>query len=229
LSLEQGALLEGRDERETACLKDMAVWARNFLTRPHPALGRPGAGCPWVEKSIQRRLYHLTLMHEAHLRVDAVKRTFHVMREHFLRLEPTAFSEAQFKTLVTIFTGLPFSKEQEAEFISGLHEHLKPSFVSEGLMLGEFYPNNLKTGLRNPAWHPLRASPPMLVIRCMVKPDIAFLHDRKEFILAYLHRFQQEGGTEVRNFAERNRARLRREERGLLLETLREFEQSRAA
>jgi hypothetical protein len=166
-------------------------------------------------------------MDRAHLRVDEVERTFQVMGKHFLEMEPVAFSEGQYKTIVTVFTGLPH--EQESEFIRSLHERLKPSFVSQGLMLGEFYPASIKTGLRNPGWHPLRSSPPLLVIRFMVRPDIAFLSDSQDFVQAYLSRFPLEGGTELRSFIERHRTRLTPENAAMLEEMLREFQKSQAA
>lgn len=222
LNLTEGTLLEGATETETEYFKAIAHWSRDYLTKPHPELGRPGAVCPWVEKSIQRRLYSMALMHEAHLRVEEVEETFHRLRRHYQQLPPTDYSQGQYKAIATIFTGLP--PEQEAEFMSSLHERLKPSFVEKGLMLGEFYPTSAKGGLRNPAWHPLRSSPPLLVIRTMVRPDIAFLTTRKEFVLTYLRRFQQDGCTDLRNFTERSRARLAPETVSMLQETLREFQ-----
>lgn len=227
LNLEPGLLLEGRDVHETAYLKKVARWSKDYLTKPHPDLGRPGAVCPWVEKSIQRRLFHLTIMPDAHLREGEVERTFRVLREHFQRMEPVAFNEGQYKAIVTIFTGLPSATE--SEYIAELHERLKPAFVEQGLMLGEFFSTSVKTGLRNPEWHPLRSSPPLLVIRHMVRPDIAFLSDNKQFVQAYLRRFPQEGCTELRNFIERARARLTPENVAMLQETLSEFQQAQAA
>jgi hypothetical protein len=225
LNLEDGALLEGRSASETEYLRAVAQWSRDYLTRPHPELGRPGSVCPWVEKSIQRRLYHLTLQHEAHRHADEVERTFHQLRRHFQQMAPADFNQGQFKAIVTIFTGLP--QALESEFISALHERLKPPFVKEGLMLGEFYATCPKTGLRNPGWHPLRSSPPLLVIRTMVRPDIAFLTNNREFVRTYLSRFRQEGGTELRHFIERNQARLAPENVSMLQQTLREFQEQR--
>lgn len=224
LNLEEGALIEGCDARETAVLRSVARWSRDYLTRPHPSVGRPGSVCPWVEKSIQRRLYHMTVIHEAHHRVDHVERTFHLLRKHFMEMSPTAFAQAQFKTIVTIFTGLPHSLE--SEFISSLHERLKPFFVKQGLMLGEFYTTCAKTGLRNPEWHPLRSSPPLLVIRTMVRPDIAFLSNNREFVQSYLSRFQQDGCTELRSFLERHQTHLEPANLGMLQETLHAFQES---
>ncbi len=91
-------------------------------------------------------------------------------------------------------------------------------------MLGEFFPTNVKTGLRNPSWHPLRASPSLLVIRNMVRPDIAFLNDRKEFVQSYLSRFQQEGCVELKGFIARNQAQLTPECVSMLQEMLSEFQ-----
>ncbi|KFE68362.1 DUF6875 domain-containing protein [Hyalangium minutum] len=223
LNLEEGSRLEGASEEEMSYLRAVARWSRDYLTRPHAELGRPGPVCPWVEKSIQRRLYHLTVMDQPHLRVDEVEQAFHVMRRYFLEKEPVEHSLGQFKAIVTIFTGMP--GEQEAEFMKALHERLKPAFVKEGLMLGEFYPACAKTGLRNPAWHPLRSSPPLLVIRTMVRPDVAFLYEDLGFLETYLRRFGQDGCNELKSFIERRHCRLAPEEVRRLQETLGRFQQ----
>jgi len=65
--------------------------------------------------------------------------------------------------------------EQAAEVIDGPQRKMKPTFVKEGLMLGEFHPISLSPGLRNPAFRPLRSPIPLLVIRHMVESDIDFL------------------------------------------------------
>ncbi|MDY7232133.1 DUF6875 domain-containing protein [Hyalangium rubrum] len=225
LALEEGALLEGQDAQETAVLRAVAQWSRDYLTRPHPAVGRTGAVCPWVEKSIQQRLYHLTLLPEAHLRMEEAERTLLLLLNHFLEMPPTVFRQGQFKAIVTIFNGLP--GELEAEFISGLHDRLRPAFVKQGLMLGEFYPSCVKTGLHNRDWYPLRSSPPLLVIRSMVRPDIAFLHTHEEFVQAYLGKHQQEGCTELRNYIARNREHLAPGNVSMLEETLLKFQQAK--
>lgn len=226
LELKEGALLERQNAQETATLRAVAQWSRDYLTRPHPQVGRPGPTCPWVDKSIRQRLYYLTLFPEAHLREDEVEQTLLLLLKHFLELPPTGLRQGQFKAIVTIFPGLPL--DLEAEFISGLHERIKPAFVKQGLMLGEFYPSCTKTGLHNQDWYPLRSSPPLLVIRSMVRPDIAFLHSDSRFVQAYLDTFQQDGCTELRHYLARNREQLPPGTVSMLQEELLKFQEARS-
>jgi hypothetical protein len=60
--------------------------------------------------------------------------------------------------------------------IDGTQKKLKPNFVEEGLMLGEFHLRNNATGLHNEHFFPLRTPYPCLAIRHMVPSDIVFLN-----------------------------------------------------
>jgi hypothetical protein len=66
--------------------------------------------------------------------------------------------------------------EEAPELIDGTKEELKPIFVRQGLMLGEFHARNESPGLHNPGFRPLRSPTPMLAIRHMVSTDFAFLN-----------------------------------------------------
>jgi hypothetical protein len=73
-------------------------------------------------------------------------------------------------------------------------ERLKPLFVNDGLMLGEFHELNESPGLHNPDFRPLRSPIPLLAIRRMVYSDIVFLNRpsdpperRIRFLEAYLN------------------------------------------
>jgi hypothetical protein len=110
-------------------------------------------------------------------------------------MQPTSGREAMLKTIVVLFTGLP--PDEVPAIINGLHARLKPHFVREGLMLGEFFSKCEKEGLRNPSFRPLRSETPLIVIRSMVQTDIAFLANDAAFVSAYLRKFQASGVDEV--------------------------------
>jgi hypothetical protein len=75
--------------------------------------------------------------------------------------------------------------EVEARVVE-THARLKPTFLAQGLMFGEFYPSCDKPGLHNPAFRPLRSPWPLLVIRPMVEADLDFLLDQVPFVESYL-------------------------------------------
>ena len=116
------------------------------------------------------------------------------MIERFKHLEPTTGPKAQYKAIILIF---PFiSLEEAPEMIDGLQKKLKPLFVSEGLMVGEFHKLNNACGLHNDSFFPLRTPTPCLAIRNMVPSDIVFLNGaefsadtRRRMISRYLEKF----------------------------------------
>jgi hypothetical protein len=112
------------------------------------------------------------------------------------RLEFVAFrmSLGEDRLFSATMLAFPDVEPSEApELIDGTRDVLKPEFVRDGLMLGEFHADNEQGGLHNPNFRPLRSSVPMLVIRSMVPSDIVFLskpHDspatRVDFLTSYL-------------------------------------------
>jgi diguanylate cyclase (GGDEF)-like protein len=224
LALPPGGELEGRLPDETAALRRVATWAKEFLSRPHPDLGRSGHVCPWVNASIRNERFLLTLTRRAHENLSAAEQTFLRLKRYFLEeMQPTTGREAQLKTIVVLFTGLP--PDEVPSIINGLHVRLKPQFVREGLMLGEFFSKCEKEGLRNPKFRPLRSETPLIVIRSMVETDIAFLADDSTFVRAYLRKFQANGVDEVFSLL-KQRPHTPRDRVALLLNTVAEFDVS---
>lgn len=224
LALSPGVELEGALPDETAALRRVATWAKEFLSRPHPDLGRSGHVCPWVNASIRNDRFFLTLIRRAHENLSATEQTFVRLKRYFLdEMQPATGRAAQLKTIVVLFTELP--PDEVPSIINGLHVRLKPQFVHEGLMLGEFFSKCEKEGLRNPKFRPLRSETPLIVIRSMVETDIAFLADDSTFIRAYLRKFQANGVDEVHSLLEQ-RPHTPRDQVALLLKTVAEFEVS---
>ena len=60
-------------------------------------------------------------------------------------------------------------------FIDAVQARLKPQFVADGLMLGQFHALNNEPGLHNQEFRPLRSPIPLLAIRFMVDSDLPFL------------------------------------------------------
>jgi hypothetical protein len=85
------------------------------------------------------------------------------------------------------------SLEEAPDLIDRTKEELKPRFIEQGLMLGEFHARNQSPGLHNPDFRPLRSPTPMLAIRHMVPTDFVFLNrpeydanTRLNYLEAYL-------------------------------------------
>src|SRR4051812_46174973 len=54
-----------RNADDAATLLNVARWSKDFLTRPHPALGRAGHVCPYVHAAIREQRFLLTVLRDA--------------------------------------------------------------------------------------------------------------------------------------------------------------------
>jgi hypothetical protein len=175
-------------ERHGGPIRQVVKWAREYLSQPHPALGRKGPVCPFVPKSMEKNLFFLTVCPELNPGKDQVRQTVLTFRDVFTSLQPTNFPEAQFKTILILFPYIP--RDRVTALIDETQAELSFEFTPRGLMVGEFHdgPPN-KPGLWNPDFRPLDCPVPMLVIRHMVDTDILFLQREKDLVVNYLERF----------------------------------------
>jgi hypothetical protein len=166
-------------------LRTIVSWATDYLSRPHPELGRTGAVCPFTPPALRRNLFFLTVLRGAGLELDDVEEVVRLYRDWFLELAPTDPRQGQYKTINMIFPDLPSSAWKS--LIEATQDRLKAEYVPLGIMIGEFHPGPPeKAALWNPDFRPLRCPLPMLVIRHMVPTDFVFLRDRPDFMSAYL-------------------------------------------
>jgi hypothetical protein len=172
-------------------------WIRKFLARPHPNLGRSGPVCPFVPGAITQNTIWLTSVSHGCGDREAIKELVTRYRELFLELEPKSGDLSMMKAILIVF---PNVSTENAGIIDEIQFELKPKFVEDGLMIGEFHELNQGQGLRNPDFRPLRSPIPLLAIRFMVESDIPFLHRmmyppqlRARLIKGYLRRL----GTEI--------------------------------
>lgn len=166
-------------------LAEVIAWAREYLAQPHPELGRPGPVCPYVQASMEKRLFLLAVCPGREIDSRQIERTVMTYRDWFLELEPASGPESLLKTILILFPDIPLS--EVPRLIDATQEKLKAEYVEKKLMIGEFHPlPPQKAGLWNPDFRPLRGPVPMLVIRHMVPTDFAFLKGEKGFVSAYL-------------------------------------------
>lgn len=160
-------------------------WAKTFLSRPHPELGRDGAVCPYTRTSITRHHFRMAVYQEHDVSLAQVREQLLLYRNWFLALEPVQpKTEAQYKTILILFPYL--SAEKASTIIDDLQRELKPPFVDAGLMIGQFHARCNEPGLWNTAFRPLRTPIPLLVIRHMVPTDFPFLRHDPVFLASYL-------------------------------------------
>jgi len=157
-------------------LIDTVDWCEHFLGRPSKLVGRTGNVCPFVPESMMRGALKFAVIefeNRGNAIIPEIEQIVPVFRDRFLADEAAAGKIDIFGTWVLIFPHV--TPEEAIDVIDVPQRRMKPSFVKEGLMLGEFHPISLSPGLRNPAFRPLRSPIPLLVIRHMVESDIDFL------------------------------------------------------
>jgi hypothetical protein len=167
-------------------LRKVVQWAREYLMKPHPELGRPGPVCPYVHGSMEKGSFLLGLC-PGNPDADGVHSLVMRYRDWFIELGPPSHPSTQLKTIVITFPDLP--PERVPEIIDVTQEQLKPHYVSQGMMIGEFHAGPpQKSGLWNRDFRPLWCPVPVLAIRNLVATDFPFLAGESRFVQAYVGR-----------------------------------------
>lgn len=169
-------------------LRTIVAWARDYLSVPHSELGREGPVCPFVPKALEFQTFYLAVRRGNDFDREALEASILRCRDWFLALKPNRGPERVYKTILNLFPDLEPSRW--VEVIDGTQERLKPRFVPQGLMIGEFHsiPPS-KAGLWNPDFRPLQAPVPMLAIRHLVPTDFWFLRHERGLVEEYLRLF----------------------------------------
>jgi hypothetical protein len=154
----------------------IAAWCENYVAQPSGLDGRAGSVCPFVPESLVRgslKLAVIPLKDRGEAARPEIERTAAAFRDTFLAREKAQRRVDIFGVWVMIFPDV--TAEEAPAVIDSTQRKLKPTFVKEGLMLGEFHPLGLTPGVRNPSFRPLRSPVPLLIVRHMVEADINFL------------------------------------------------------
>ena len=167
-------------------------WAENFLTKPNKDLGRAGPVCPFAGPSLERELFWLTAIRGAQPERDELEEIVVGYREWFREISVKAPDDAQYKTILILLPEV--TSDKFASIIDATQKKLKPAFLHEHLMIGQFHSLCDEAGVQNPAFRPLRSPVPMLVIRYMTSADIVFMKDpdgeyNPDFLTTYLSTF----------------------------------------
>ncbi|MEV4835300.1 DUF6875 domain-containing protein [Nonomuraea sp. NPDC049486] len=172
-----------------ADLRAVVEWARAYLCRPHPELGRLGPVCPYAQASLDRGAFRLAIQPGGGHTVESLSALLAPYRDWFLDLAPRRMPAAQSTTILVLLPGMRDARE----VIDAAQCALKDAYVGHGLMIGEFHDGPPdKAGLWNPGFRPLRSPVPMLVIRHMVPTDLPFLISEEAHLAAYRDLFGEQ-------------------------------------
>ncbi|MCO1581029.1 hypothetical protein M8C13_35280 [Crossiella sp. SN42] len=153
-------------------------WAKDFLIPGHPDLGRSGPVCPYTRPALRRDLFHLGIGS------GDLRQALTALRTEYTATLSTMDPEGA--DLLTYLLVLPAADPGQ---VDAVQRELKPEFVAEGLMLGQFHPHCAEPGLWNQDFRPLRSPVPLLAIRRLLPVDLPFLLADNGQLDAYLARF----------------------------------------
>ena len=167
-------------------------WTENFLARSNPDLGRAGPVCPFIRPSLDKKSLWLTAIRGVEPEVKPFQDAVLGYKEWFLELPPASGEDEIFKSILIL---LPDVHEKNySQVIDNTQKQLKPAFIKEQLMIGQFHPRCEESGVRNAGFRPLQSPVPLLAIRRITPGDVVFMkgpdgYYDKEFLEAFLRTF----------------------------------------
>ena len=173
--LDEGYKFEGSSSPEAKLTRVISRWISSYLCQPHSKLGRAGPVCPFTELAVRLRQIWIAIAPKTDDTLDKVAAASLIGRDFFKRAPESKEASRDFKAVLVVFPHLNTPKGHS--IIVDVQRSLKPQFVSDGLMFGQFYQRCPEPGLANPIFRPLSSPVPLLAIRYMVESDIAFLRD----------------------------------------------------
>lgn len=147
-------------------------WVSEFLTQPHPGLGRPGAVCPYVVGALRADTIWLSEVEGAVRTAAAVDRTILGYRTVFRELLDRSTASGAGAALVVVF---PHLGADAPGLLGGLLQRVKLDLVRDGMMLGPVYPGNETPGAHDTAFRPMRGPVPLVALRTIMETDLPFL------------------------------------------------------
>jgi hypothetical protein len=180
-----------------------ANFASNYLAVPHAALGRGGPVCPYTPTAIANRTFYLAAAMPSCRTLEAVDLAVGKMQSIFPRLasgrkpEENVEAEKIFCCLLVIFQ---FLRQDAGEIVTAAQEKAKLNCMTNGYMIGEFYPGCPAPGLHNSLFRPFDMPLPSMGMRYMTEFDIPFVIGRDDYLRAYIAKFGKHGIGRLRGY-----------------------------
>lgn len=186
---------ENSNQEELNSIKN---WIDEFLCSPHPSLGRAGNVCPFTKEAINKDTIYFSLEKSFYLDKEIEIKKISSQVKLFKALKVN--SHEDYKVIIKAY---PYLDKSEYIKIELIQNELKPLFVEENLMIGQFYPGCKEKGLWNDSFFPLDSPISLLAIRNMAITDIAFLISTNSFLEKYLQVFGKKGEEFLIKYMER--------------------------
>jgi len=176
-------------DSDLTALHTVAGWIKTFVARPNKDLGRAGLLCPFVPGACERKTLWLAPERIANQSVPDVVQLVNDYKKLLLRAQPVEGDGTSYKAIVVVFTDL--SADRAKDYVDDVQiQRLKrPSYVEDGVVLGEFHERNEGSAAHNPSFQPFKAPVPFLLMRHAVINDWVFFLDNEEWLSIWASRF----------------------------------------
>jgi hypothetical protein len=177
-------------ETDRNALRAVAEWIKTFVARPHKDLGRAGPVCPFVPMAFERKTLWLAPERIAGRSLPDVVQLINGYKKLFLDAPPIGGEDANYKSIVVVFTDLPADRVKT--FFDDVLQHLGvPSYAEDGLVLGGFYERNEASAIYNSGFRPFTPPVPFLLMRHAVISDWKFFLDNDDWLSLWAHRYEE--------------------------------------
>jgi hypothetical protein len=191
--LEDASRTKNLADSDLHALHTVADWIKTFVARPNKDLGRAGPVCPFVPEAWERKTLWLAPEQIANQSVPDVVQLVNGYKGLLLRAQPIEGDDATYKAIVVVFTDL--SADRARDYVDDVQmQNLKrPSYVEDGVVLGEFHERNEGSAIYNPSFQPFKAPVPFLLMRHAVVSDWKFFLDNEDWLSVWARRFGVSG------------------------------------
>lgn len=179
-------------------LHAVADWITSFIAKPNEDLGRAGPVCPFVPRALELNTLWLAPEQVGGRGAPDVAQLIVGYEKLFLDANPVAGEDADYKSIIVVFTDLPADRAG-ALFDDVLQQLALPSYAGDGMVLGGFFESNGGAALYNASFRPFTAPVPFLLMRKTVITDWKFFLDKEDWLALWAHRH---GGSAVPALAE---------------------------
>jgi hypothetical protein len=169
-------------------------WLRDFLARPHPALGREGHVCPFSAHAARIDTVRIGVNDAAAGDVVGVLKAMASALAAFDAM-PCPRGAGRFRT---VLIGFPLCLGEEGfATLKNAQRRLVHHSILKGKMIAACHELSDDSGLINAAFRPLRSPVPLLAIREMVDGDAPFVLRNRKMAPIYLVKFRLRGAMKL--------------------------------
>jgi hypothetical protein len=201
-NFEEEARTSGLARSDVDALRAIADWIRSYVIKPHQDLGRTGPVCPFVPRSLERRVLWLAPEHIGDRDAPGVAEVLSGYQRLLLDTQPADGEDVAYKVIVVVFTDLAPDRAPGV-FDDILQQIAVPEYAESGIVFGPFYPGHQGTAIYNSSFHPFRSPVPFMFVRHGVVDDWKFFLESEDFFPAWARRFGESGaqalGEELRH------------------------------